>query len=487
MLVSSCLSPKLVKNPYTHKYVKVACGKCDGCRNLLSYSWVDRLQREQISHRYCVFFTLTYSDYYLPLYRGGSCHPVDTDKFGIPLSVECEDWQLSPSTLKYGALPVLSHNHVSLFINNLKKIYGRHSFTWFVCGEYGTIRLRPHYHGLLFFDNSAFCGTIKQSIIDSWSNGATSGVSFPASEIKEFGRVDVQFVSSSATNYVAQYVNATAELPRCLRGCFRQFHTQSRAVIGTDRIFREPLAEIYHRGLAAVCEVSRRDHSEVITELPSYIARRLFPEVDGVCLRFGNYDNRFVRAFVEEYRLLSMGEIESLPIIGSFASRGYYQSVSYGFGERCVISNFLFGRALNRLSAIKRFCRRVLDNVTCYGGDISYALSRIDEYVSNRELFRLREFYKLQNDLTSSSVAGVVQKPLDPRRLVSLYSIVRDDGSLVSERSLQSFGLTSQNLFMFYDINKIPSFQDYSLLAHKIALDNVKTKKRNQITKGDLI
>lgn len=70
---------------------------------------------------------------------------------------------------------------------------------------------------------------------------------------------------------------------------------------------------------------------------------------------------------------------------------------------------------------------------------------------------------------------------------MSLYSIVRDDGSLVSERSLQSFGLTSQNLFMFYDINKIPSFQDYSLLAHKIALDNVKTKKRNQITKGDLI
>lgn len=487
MLVSSCLSPKLVKNPYTHKYVKVACGKCDGCRNLLSYSWVDRLQREQIAHRYCVFFTLTYSDSYLPLYRGGSCHPVDTDKYGMPVPVECEDWQLSPSTLKYGALPVLSHNHVSLFINNLKKIYGRHNFIWFVCGEYGAIRLRPHYHGLLFFDDSRFCGTIKQSIIDSWSNGAISRCSVSASEIKEFGRVDVQFVSSSATNYVAQYVNASALLPRCLRGCFRQFHTQSRAVIGTNRLFREPLAEIYHRGLAAVCEVSRSDHSEVITELPTYIASRLFPEVDGVCSRYGNYDNRFVRAFVEEYRLFLMGEIDDLPVICSFASRDYFQSVSFSSGERSVISNSLYGRAFNRLISIKRFCRRVLDNVSCYGGDISYALSRIDEYVSNRELFRLREFYKLQNDLTSSSVNGVIQNPLDFRRLVSLYSVVRDDGSLVSERSLLSFNLTFKNLFMFYDINQIPSFKDYSLLAHKIALDNVKTKKRNQITKGDLI
>lgn len=61
-----CEHPLRVYNKYTRTYETVPCGKCNVCRNRRSASWVDRLEIERKAHKYCVFFTLTYSEEFVP-------------------------------------------------------------------------------------------------------------------------------------------------------------------------------------------------------------------------------------------------------------------------------------------------------------------------------------------------------------------------------------------------------------------------------------
>lgn len=92
--------------------LQLPCGKCDGCRLESSRQWAVRCMHERQLHDVNSFVTLTYDDGHLP--RDGS--------------LRYRDWQL--------------------FAKRLRKRYG--SFRFFMCGEYGDVNWRPHYHACLF-------------------------------------------------------------------------------------------------------------------------------------------------------------------------------------------------------------------------------------------------------------------------------------------------------------------------------------------------
>ena len=69
MNLFTCEHPKKVYNPYIQDYMIVPCGKCDICRMSRASSWVERLESERACHKYALFFTLTYSDAFVPRYE----------------------------------------------------------------------------------------------------------------------------------------------------------------------------------------------------------------------------------------------------------------------------------------------------------------------------------------------------------------------------------------------------------------------------------
>lgn len=111
----TCFSPiDVPKKGYVDLRVKVACGRCLGCRIERRDQWMQRLLHESKLHLYKWFATLTYSDDKLP--RHGS----------------------------------LVKRHVQLWQKRVRKARPGDKVRFFSVGEYGKTTRRAHYHSLVF-------------------------------------------------------------------------------------------------------------------------------------------------------------------------------------------------------------------------------------------------------------------------------------------------------------------------------------------------
>ena len=99
-----------VERGQIRRALKLPCGRCIGCRQVRVRSWALRCMHEAKSHAASTFVTLTYDEEH---YRPGLDHT---------------DWQR--------------------FMYRVRERFGPTRF--FMCGEYGDLNLRPHFHGLLF-------------------------------------------------------------------------------------------------------------------------------------------------------------------------------------------------------------------------------------------------------------------------------------------------------------------------------------------------
>lgn len=90
----------------------VPCGSCKGCRRERARQWTIRLVHESTLHERLSEVTLTYDDESIPPGRS------------------------------------LRHRDVQLFFKRLRK--AGYSFRYYMCGEYGDEKQRPHYHVLLY-------------------------------------------------------------------------------------------------------------------------------------------------------------------------------------------------------------------------------------------------------------------------------------------------------------------------------------------------
>lgn len=142
--------------------IKLPCGHCIGCRLERSRQWAMRCMHEKRFHNFAWFVTLTYDDEHLP--KDGSLRKSD-------------------------------------FQNFCKRLrFHKHPFRFYMCGEYGELNRRPHYHMILYgmtFEDMKFYKTAGEASLYTskelegiWQNGfAVIG--------------DVTFESCA---YVARYV-----------------------------------------------------------------------------------------------------------------------------------------------------------------------------------------------------------------------------------------------------------------------------------------
>lgn len=138
-----------VRKYQTNEYHLVPCGKCVGCLSRRRNEWTYRLQKEQEMSDYTFFGTLTY------------------DKDHIPIKIKDEvpyfvfDKKHCQNYIK----------RVRYFINELNKDL---KTSYYLCSEYGSIGLRPHYHFLFYVKNDKdlkYRKSIDRILRDTWENG----------------------------------------------------------------------------------------------------------------------------------------------------------------------------------------------------------------------------------------------------------------------------------------------------------------------------
>lgn len=144
--------------------LELPCGQCIGCRLRRAQDWASRVMHEASLFQRNCFVTLTYDDEHLP------------------------------------PLGHLRYRDFQLFMKRLRKVAGS-NVRFFMCGEYGPLNLRPHYHACLF--NVDFP---DQKLAGKSGSGQPFYSSETLAKLWGLGRVSVQPLTTSTAAYTARYV-----------------------------------------------------------------------------------------------------------------------------------------------------------------------------------------------------------------------------------------------------------------------------------------
>lgn len=152
------------------------------------------------------------------------------------------------------------------------------SFTYFICSEYGPDTFRPHYHGLLFFNDSHVASVCHSHYVnDCWRKSSLS---------EDALAKQCQYVSfgQGASSYASKYVTCDDVLPSFLGNkFFKPFHLSSHSCpIGSEAL---PLALVSHTvretDLLYSKTIKDKDTGEFVTvrlSYPSSFWSRFFPQ-----------------------------------------------------------------------------------------------------------------------------------------------------------------------------------------------------------------
>jgi len=157
---------------------KWACNRCPACRINRARDWTTRLVFElERPNAQAFFLTLTYDPEHLP--KGANLEP----------------------------------DHITLWLKRFRKPFPN-AVRYFLAGEYGDNKGRPHYHVLLFVDSGiADPALVVASSIRQWFYGAVD--------------LDTRKVNSTCIDYVAQYLVKGLYDIRNIAGRVPPFHRTS--------------------------------------------------------------------------------------------------------------------------------------------------------------------------------------------------------------------------------------------------------------------
>lgn len=144
--------------------LELPCGNCIGCRLERSRQWSVRIMHEASLHECNYFLTLTYDDDHLPA-------------------------DLS-----------LNYKHVQDFLKRYRKQISPTKIRYFFAGEYGDLRLRPHYHACIF-------GHVPDDLVLFSERGESKlYTSSFLSQLWFHGFSSVGILTADSAAYVARYV-----------------------------------------------------------------------------------------------------------------------------------------------------------------------------------------------------------------------------------------------------------------------------------------
>ena len=157
--------PPVFKRPAgAHREIKLPCGQCIGCRLERSRQWAVRCMHEASLYEANCFLTLTYRDH---------CLPNGND---------------------------LVYRHFQLFLKRLRKRCGD-GIRFYMCGEYGDLYGRPHFHACLFNYDAPDKVLYRRN-----RDGDNLYSSNLLSDIWQYGYAVVGNLTFKSAAYVARYV-----------------------------------------------------------------------------------------------------------------------------------------------------------------------------------------------------------------------------------------------------------------------------------------
>lgn len=152
-----CDSTITVRNKRGERF-EVPCGKCPPCKLRRVQGWVFRLQQEENRCLCAHFVTLSYDTNHVPITKNG--------------------------------FMTLRKSDVQNFFKRLRKMVPDVKVKYYLAGEYGTKRSRPHYHAIIFNV------TDRNLYAKAW-----------ALEGKQFGTVHIGQVSGASIAYTLKYID----------------------------------------------------------------------------------------------------------------------------------------------------------------------------------------------------------------------------------------------------------------------------------------
>lgn len=145
--------------------IEIPCGMCIGCRMRRASDWTLRCMHEASMHEANCFVTLTYG----------------RDQLPVDGSLEHRDFQLFMKRVRFETkLPI----------------------RYYMCGEYGPLNFRPHYHACLF-------GVDFRSDRQALGKSASGAVFYDSPQLSRLwgnGRVSVQDLTRETAGYCARYI-----------------------------------------------------------------------------------------------------------------------------------------------------------------------------------------------------------------------------------------------------------------------------------------
>lgn len=477
MKPSPCLHPVCVYDNVTGDFHYVPCGHCEACICGKGFRLADRLGEAIARYTYKYFVTLTFSDDWLPVASydddtSSFVHPYDCDYNGVlysvPYDVVLEDVRTNEdfriTVNKYHGIPVLSRRLIINFKKRLRKLftklYGKEKLFIYCVGEYGPSTFRPHYHIVLCTNAPVQASEFELCVHKAWSYYDKVRQEY----ICQYGIIDFQrIISKGLRSYVAQYINCHTNLPRCLSsGDFRPFY-QSTPLIDTDSLrFKDSdLRNLYYSPTPVKDSLSFVDNSTLRLKIPKGLVDRVFPK----CYKFGSL------SFCDRVSFYSVFLQQPFSHVDDFVSsilNGFLDnSSSFSICRQLLVDDDLFASE-QRLIRHFYLSRRVCNNARTLGVSLVDYVKRIDLFWSNYELYKLKEFYELQESLLTDKF-----NPCELSDLFCMYYNTSDIKHL--DYYIYQFNCPNPS----DSIDLIPLQMEYSNLMHKILLDTSKTKKRN--------
>lgn len=484
----NCLHPSYIENS-RGQVVKVRCGHCAACTNAKSFDYTTQCEIESASHEYNFFVTLTYENSFLPLVRALSdglgftrycpvspnlaAHFCDSPNPYFAIS-HCSEVSSSLLNMYYhkfnlpehldGLIPVLDKVDLQLFIKRLRYYISKRTnekIRYFACGEYGPVHYRPHYHLQLWCDDPETASIMGEAVHKAW----------------KFGRVDIQIVKSSASSYVAGYINGAAGRSRLhgIKG-LRPFVLHSTRLYGSFYTSEEEkIPEIEFDEIARATFAVRGRFRE-ISPLRSFLCA-FFPK----CI---NYDTKCHYERLDCYTVFRRVQEVFGPLSVDKIASYLFAHPEHELSN--LISSFTYDGKFceNTVKSILYTSRKFLRNCEKFAISSDYYLRCIEHFYVRQNYYLLT--CQLSDQEDNMEKYGDAFKPY----LLGYYDIEFErlpKGKFVEYSKpvhdfLVNLGLEPQ--FVNSDVYRHednPLFIDYSRFQRTIARDKVKHKKLNDL------
>lgn len=452
---TKCLHPRRLVNPYTHKEIEVGCGICKSCLMNRANKMSHMCSLEEADHKFCLFFTLTYSSEFVPIAvpvidEIAKCVDfVSTcERLGDEGLVICTDD--NPRHCNKGWLSLLSNKvklpegisyvskrDIQLFNKRVRKQLKKYTderLRYYIVSEYGPKTFRAHYHGMFFFDEERTFKVLPEIICSCWP----------------YGRVDSSLSRGKCSSYVARYVNSNSFIPPFLAcGSSKPFALHS--TFFAQGFYRRQKKEIYENEPERFVRVGRSVGGKYVEFMPwRSLACTFFPRCrayDGKSfdelLRSYTILLEVEKAFGESFKNLTLSQISDKIIQYVLSKMNIIQPLLYNspytsnvmrsvadYFHSCFKEGDLlkastddneYDRMIHRIYTDLSISRHFVDFVCDHRSTYEYRrkVSMIVNYWREREYANLSDWYQSMAEYSEqypsySLDAFYINKPVDP-------------------------------------------------------------------------